>query len=81
MSTTHALTPISGGFTDHLWAETKALRVAIDDLEFLHRLAVVRVRIPPLRERKEDLPLLVRATLDALGPRAVGFSLTPETLR
>jgi thiaminase (transcriptional activator TenA) len=38
MSTTHALTPISGGFTDHLWAETKALRVAIDDLEFLHRL-------------------------------------------
>src|SRR5262249_7050835 len=39
------------------------------------------IRIPPLRERKEDLPLLVRATLDALGPRAAGFSVTPDTLR
>jgi len=49
--------------------------------DLLHRLSVVRVRIPPLRERKEDLPMLVRATLDALGPRAAGFSLSPETLR
>ncbi|MFD4291791.1 TenA family protein [Rhodococcus sp. NPDC058505] len=33
---THATT--TDRFTDHLWDETKALRVAIDDLEFLHRL-------------------------------------------
>jgi two-component system, NtrC family, response regulator GlrR len=50
-------------------------------LDLLHRLAVVRVRLPPLRERREDIPMLVRAILDSLGPRAAGFSLSPDTLR
>ncbi|GMU59371.1 MAG: hypothetical protein AMXMBFR34_11340 [Myxococcaceae bacterium] len=56
-------------------AEVKAGRFRAD---LLHRLSVVRVRLPPLRERVEDLPHLVQAILDALGPRARGFTLTPE---
>ncbi len=49
--------------------------------DLLHRLAVVRVRLPALRDRKEDIPLLVRAILDTMGKRAAGFSLSPDTLR
>jgi two-component system, NtrC family, nitrogen regulation response regulator GlnG len=43
--------------------------------DLFHRLAVIRVRIPPLRERKEDLPELVRAFL---GDRPIELPL--ETL-
>jgi two-component system, NtrC family, nitrogen regulation response regulator GlnG len=47
-----------------LWEECKAHRFRAD---LYHRLAVLRVRIPPLRDRSEDIPLFAR---EFLGPRA-----------
>ena len=47
-------------------------------LDLLYRLAVVKVRIPPLRERKEDLPELVQAILDGMGQRGQQVELSPD---
>ncbi len=63
--------------TNDLGAELNAGRLRGDLLEYL---ATERVRLPSLRERLEDLPLLVRHILERLGPRARGFVLSPETL-
>ena len=37
--------------------------------DLYHRLNVIPVQVPPLRQRREDLPLLVRHFLSRLGPR------------
>jgi two-component system nitrogen regulation response regulator GlnG len=35
--------------------------------DLFHRLAVLRVKLPPLRERPDDIPLLVDAVLERMG--------------
>ncbi|HVG57589.1 MAG TPA: sigma 54-interacting transcriptional regulator [Hyalangium sp.] len=45
------------------------------DLYF--RLAVARVRLPPLRTRRDDIPVLAHSLLQAL---KANFELTPQTL-
>ncbi len=47
-----------------LMAEVKAGRFRQD---LFYRLAIVKVSVPPLRERKADLPLLAKVLLERLG--------------
>ena len=66
-------------------ATHRDLRAMVDEGEFrqdLHaRLGLLTVRIPPVRERREDLGLLIRSVLTPLpaGARSLRFEL--ETLR
>jgi DNA-binding NtrC family response regulator len=60
-----------------LLGEVKAGRFR-DDL--FHRIAVVKVRLPPLRERRSEIPALVRYMLGRIAPTAE-VELDDRTLR
>jgi DNA-binding NtrC family response regulator len=47
--------------------------------DLFHRLNVVKIRIPPLRERLEDVPLLVGHFIKKRG-RGKDYAVTPEVL-
>lgn len=50
--------------------------------DLLYRLKVVTLRLPPLRDRKEDLPVLVQHFLEKYGriARKPAFEIAPEVL-
>ncbi|MCK6480254.1 MAG: sigma-54-dependent Fis family transcriptional regulator [Planctomycetaceae bacterium] len=64
-------------------ATNRDLASAVEDGAFrrdlYHRIAVVVLRIPPLRERIEDLPLLLRHFLGK--HRAAGLEVSPEAMK
>jgi transcriptional regulator with PAS, ATPase and Fis domain len=68
-------------------ATNRDLRSAVNEQLFradlYYRLAVISVRLPPLRERPEDLPPLVATLLGQLDgerPLDIGFAQAPEFL-
>ncbi len=63
-------------------ATNQNLEIAVEEGRFredlFHRLNVIRVRLPPLRERAEDIPLLLR---HFMGGCARELDAEPKTLR
>jgi two-component system NtrC family response regulator len=51
--------------------------------DLLYRLDVVHIHLPPLRERKDDLPLLAGHFLKLYGPQSgkPGMTVSPEAMR
>ena len=60
------------------------LEKSVEDGSFRHdlffRLAGMKVEIPPLRERTEDIPLLVQHLLEEMGERAMGIRIPYDTM-
>ncbi|MAL16094.1 MAG: Fis family transcriptional regulator [Balneola sp.] len=61
-----------------LAATNKDLEEEIEEGNFredlFHRISVIPIKVPPLRERKEDIPLIAKACLKNLKERDISFS-------
>ena len=64
-------------------ATTKNLRIKVQNEEFrddlFYRLNVVPIFLPPLRERVEDIPLLINHFLDLFSPNST-IHIAPEAV-
>jgi DNA-binding NtrC family response regulator len=48
--------------------------------DLFYRVSTLGISVPPLRERRDDIPLLVEHFLSAPGRAAAGLRFTPEAL-
>ncbi len=79
------------GATETVSVDTRVVMATNEDLEQLvqcgrfrqdlyYRINVVNLQIPPLRERREDIPLLARKFLARIGGEKAVQSISPESL-